>query len=74
MKVKIYGTDFCHFCKESVKLCKEKNISYEKIDLIEQPELRTKISQENDNFPTIPMIFVDDIFIGGYTSLQKTLS
>ena len=70
MKVKIYGTETCPYCVAAADLCADKNIDFEKIDLSLEPEKRVQISEENGNYPTIPMIFVDEKFIGGFTELQ----
>ena len=33
------------------------------------PELRAEASKKAGGFPTVPMIFIDGKFIGGYTEL-----
>jgi glutaredoxin 3 len=73
MDIKIYGTEACPYCVLATKLCESKKLKYEKIDLTKNKGLQQKLSKENDNYRTVPMIFIDDIFIGGYSELQKVL-
>ena len=70
MKIKIYGTESCPFCVAAAEFCAQKNLEYQKIDLTAHPGMREKISAENGHFPTIPMIFADDDFLGGFDALS----
>ena len=69
MNVKIYTTRYCGFCHMAKKLLQDLNITFEEVSFDDNPELRSKISSENNNYRTVPMIFIDDRFIGGYTEL-----
>ena len=53
-------------------LLDEKNIPFEAINVLEHPEERKRVSAENDDFPTVPMIFFDGEFVGGYDDLVGT--
>ena len=46
-------------------------MEYEDINLDNDHELRMKLSEENNGYRTVPMIFIDDSFIGGFQELQK---
>ena len=70
MNIKVYGTQLCPFCVAAKDLLEAKGLKYESIDLTNDPDLMTKLTQEL-NYMTVPMIFVDDEFIGGFTDLQK---
>ncbi len=50
-------------------LLKRLNLSYKEIPVDNDPELRNKVSAAHGNFPTVPMIFIDEQFVGGYTDL-----
>ncbi len=68
--VKVYTGAYCGYCNAAKKLLQTANVPFEEISLDDKPELRQKLSEENGNYRTIPMIFIDGKFIGGYTDLQ----
>lgn len=68
-EVKLYTTQVCPFCVQAKRLLTQLKLPYEEISLDEQPELRHKLSEENNGYRTVPMIFVDGKFVGGYTDL-----
>ncbi len=68
-EVKIYTTHICPYCVQAKRLLTQLKLPYEEIGLDDKPELRQKLSQENRGYRTVPMIFIDDQFIGGYTEL-----
>lgn len=75
MKVDIYGAEWCNFCKQAVKLCETKDISFNYIDVDESGNM--KALQERMGAParSIPQIFVDDKFLpGGFSGLQQELA
>lgn len=70
-KVILYTTPFCGFCHAAKALLDKKNVEYQDVNVAGQPELRNKISKENGNYRTVPMIFIGDKFIGGFTELAQ---
>jgi glutaredoxin 3 len=68
-EVKIYTTTVCPYCVQAKRLLTQLKMPYEEINLEDKPELRQKISEENNGYRTVPMIFIDGKFIGGYTEL-----
>lgn len=71
MRIVMYGSDFCGFCKKAGALLKKHNRPYEYIDTTTEKgaQQRTELSKKY-NYHTIPMIFIDDKFIGGYDDLK----
>ena len=69
MMIKIYTTNYCPYCQASKSLLDEKGLKYESIDLTEDHEKREKLATELD-YRTVPMIFINDKFIGGFSELQ----
>jgi glutaredoxin 3 len=69
-EVKIYTTFVCPYCVAAKRLLDQVGLPYEEIGLDDKPELRQKISEENGHYRTVPMIFIDGQFIGGFTDLQ----
>ncbi len=68
-EVKIYTTNVCPYCVQAKRLLTQLKVPYEEINLENQPALRQKLSEENNGYRTVPMIFIDGTFIGGYTEL-----
>ena len=69
--IKIYTTNYCPYCIGAKEMLKQKGIAFEEIDVSDDTELRQKLADENDGYQTVPMIFVDGKFIGGFMELQK---
>lgn len=68
--VKVYTTKICAYCQAAKRLLDQVNLPYEEIGLDDKPELRQKLSAENGHYRTVPMIFIDQQFVGGFTELQ----
>lgn len=68
--IKIYTTRFCGFCHRAKQLLAHLNHSFEEIPVDQNQELRTQLANENNGYRTVPMIFIDGNFIGGYTELM----
>lgn len=70
MKVKIYTKSTCPFCQYAKDLFKSHFIAYEehvmdaKLDELQQ----LKVMHE---WSTVPMIFIDEKLIGGFSELQE---
>jgi glutaredoxin 3 len=65
--VRIYTTTWCGFCHAAKRLFEHLGIEYEEIPVDDDPDLRWQIAADAGNWPTVPMIFVGDRFVGGYT-------
>lgn len=70
-KVIIYTTNYCPYCTNAKNLFKNLNIPFEEISLDNEPELRTKLSKENNGWRTVPMIFINGKFVGGFDDVNK---
>lgn len=68
MKVKIYTTPHCGFCIAAKRLLNDNEIPFEEIDLSDRAE-RAKVQEEFD-WPTVPLVFVEAELIGGFTELE----
>ena len=69
-KIKLYTTKSCPFCIAAKNLLKMKNLRFQEIDLTSRTELRLEISTKY-NWRTVPLIIIDDKFIGGFDELDK---
>lgn len=70
MKAILYTKPTCPFCQRAKALLAEKGIEYEDHDISSNPALRAEISASVGGYRTVPMIFLDDEFIGGSSELQ----
>lgn len=68
MKVKIFTTKWCSYCKASKRFLKEKYIKFEEID-IEKEEISREDLKKITGGQTVPQIIIDDSPIGGYEDL-----
>lgn len=66
--VTIYTSFYCTYCRRAKRLLERKQVEYEEIRLDEDPEKREELV-ESLNWRTVPMIFVNEQFIGGYDQL-----
>ena len=73
-KVIIYGASYCVFCIKAKNFLSSKNVPLTWIN-VEEEEGQAKLLQlhKQYNWKTIPMIFVEDKFIGGYTEMMKEI-
>ena len=70
MQVIIYVREGCVYCKMAKDLLLENKITYEAIDLDSNPELQKKLIEKTKQ-TTVPYIFINNKFIGGYNDLLK---
>tara|TARA_B100001996_G_scaffold382610_1_gene374919 strand:- start:1271 stop:1507 length:237 start_codon:yes stop_codon:yes gene_type:complete len=70
LKIKVYTTSSCPFCVAAKNLLSSKNLKFTEIDLTSDIELRLEVSTKY-NWRTVPMIIIDDKFIGGFDDLEK---
>lgn len=68
-KVIVYSTTVCPYCVRAKQLLQRKGIEYKEVNLSnEAPEVRTELTQRT-NHRTVPQIFINDQFIGGFDQL-----
>lgn len=69
--VRIYSKKWCGSCFAARRLFKRLDVDFEEIAVDRNPELRWEIAARAGNWPTLPMIFVGDRFVGGYTEAAE---
>ena len=68
-EVKVYSTTFCPYCVRAKQLLERKGVTYTEINLDqEEPEVRIELTKKT-NHRTVPQIFINDQFIGGFDQL-----
>lgn len=67
--VVIYSTTICPYCVRAKQLLERKGVQFKEINLSnEAPEVRVELMQRT-NHRTVPQIFINDAFIGGFDQL-----
>lgn len=74
MKVEIYGTEWCTFCKSAVSLCETNSIDFNYIDVDDTSNLRVLEEKIGNKVRSVPQIFVDGLLLpGGYNQLKEEI-
>lgn len=68
-QVTLYVTKSCGYCHAAETLLLKKGISYVKHDISLDHEKRAQLIEQT-NHRTVPLIFIDGVFIGGYQELS----
>jgi glutaredoxin len=75
MKVEIYGTEWCAFCKQAVSLCETKSVQYDYIDVDDTANLRSLEERLGSKVRSVPQIFLNgQILTNGFNSLKQELA
>ena len=69
--VRVYTRRWCGFCFATRRLLTKLDIDFEEVPLDGNRDMRRSLSEANNHWPTLPMIFVGDAFVGGYTDLAR---
>jgi len=69
--VRVYTRRWCGYCYAARRLLTKLEIDFEEIPLDGKSEIRRSLSEANNHWSTLPMIFIGDRFVGGYTELAR---
>lgn len=72
-KIEVFGSSGCPFCVKAVQLLNQLDLEFENIDVFKDNNkeiLAKKRGLDNLKGQTIPQIFINGEFIGGYTELR----
>jgi glutaredoxin 3 len=71
-RIVVFGAEYCSFCNRAKSLLEKANANFEYLDVEEEPVLvQLQQLQRELNYKTIPMVFIDRQFIGGYKELYQ---
>ena len=68
--LKIFSTSHCPYCDQTKRLFTQLGLKYEEVKLDDKPELRDQLSKANGGWRTVPMIFIEDQFLGGFSDVK----
>ncbi|SHE98300.1 glutaredoxin family protein [Alkalibacter saccharofermentans] len=71
-QAKIYTWGYCPYCRKALSLLKKKDISFVEIGIDGDRETFEELSKLTGQ-RTVPFVFIDDEFIGGYSQLESKL-
>lgn len=69
-KIQVYTWSNCPFCVRAKDLLRRKGLDFEEIDL-DGKDAELKALRERTGQLTVPQIFIDGQFIGGFSELAK---
>lgn len=69
--VVIYTTPICPYCNRAKALLTRKGVSFEEIDLYEQPGRRPEMIERAAGRTTVPQVFVDGRHYGGCDDIHE---
>jgi len=69
--VRVYTRRWCGYCYAARRFLTKLEIDFDEIPLDDKPEIRRSLSEANNNWSTLPMIFIGDHFVGGYNDLAR---
>ena len=69
----VWSKEVCPFCIRAKELLTSQNIPYEE-RILGEGWTREQLLTEVPNARTVPQIFIDNIYIGGYNELVEHLS
>ena len=68
--IKIYTANYCPYCEKVILLLFRKGVDFEVCDATDNKVLRESLTAET-GCKTVPQIFVNDKFIGGFSDLSQ---
>ena len=72
MKAIVWSKDACPFCVQAKALLDSKGIDYEERNVMHE-WTKEQLLEAVPTARTLPQIFLDDVYVGGFTELRKQL-
>ena len=72
MKAIVWSKNACPFCDQAKNLLKSKGIEFEERN-VQTDWTKEQLLEVVPNARTLPQIFLDDNYVGGFTELRKHL-
>lgn len=72
MKAIVWSKNQCPFCDQAKNLLRSKNIEFEERN-VSKDWTKEQLLEAVPTARTLPQIFLDDNYIGGFTELRKHL-
>ena len=72
IKAIVWSNENCPYCLQAKALLDSKGIDYEERNVM-QDWTREQLLEAVPTARTLPQIFLDDVYVGGFTELRKHL-
>ena len=72
-KAVVWSNVGCSYCEQAKNLLKSKNIEYEERNIAHGTWTVQQLQEAVPGARTVPQIFVDDAYVGGYPRIKKLL-
>ena len=73
MKAIVWSKDQCPYCVQAKALLESKGIEYEERNIMQGTWTREQLLEAVPTARTLPQIFLDDEYVGGFTELKARL-
>lgn len=67
--IEIYTSPLCGYCHAAKRLLNSKGVSYNEVDVFQDPDRKPEMIQRANGSRTVPQIFINDAHIGGCDDL-----
>ena len=67
--ITLYTKNYCPYCTKAKSLLSSIGASFEEIDVTTSPDIIIELAKKS-GMRTVPQIFVDDICLGGFDSIN----
>jgi len=68
-KIEVYSTAVCPYCVAAKNLLKSKGLEWSEVRVDTDPAQRDAMLARSNGHRTVPQIFINDQFVGGYDDL-----
>jgi glutaredoxin 3 len=68
-KIEVYSTAVCPYCVSAKNLLKSKGLEWTEVRVDTDPVQRASMAARSGGHRTVPQIFINDQFVGGYDEL-----
>ena len=69
-EVQVYSTSWCPYCKRAKALLEAKGVSWDEVDLDEQPDRRSEMIERTGGRTSVPQIWIGGEHVGGCDDLM----
>jgi glutaredoxin 3 len=70
--ISVYTINNCGYCEAAKSLLKSRGLAFQEINISDDDEARMDLVQKTGH-RTMPQIFIDDHFVGGFQELKAYL-
>ena len=74
MKAIVWSKDQCPYCVQAKALLESKGIEYEERNIMHGTYTKEQLLEAVPTARTLPQIFLDEEYVGGFTELRKKLT